>query len=130
MQFLLLCCIDEQRWDALPEAERGAIMKSYGELLQSLDAGGQHLASGRLGPASAARTVRRREGRAVVTDGPFAETKEQLGGYHLIECAGMDEALAIAQRIPTLPCGGTVEVRALLGQPVQVGAHALAESRA
>jgi hypothetical protein len=124
MQFLLLCCINEQRWDALPETERDAVMKAYGEFLHGLDASGRHLATGRLSPARTARTVRGNGGRTVVTDGPFAETKEQLGGYHLIECADLDEALAIAQRMPTLPYGGTVEVRALLSQPVHAGTHA------
>lgn len=50
-------------------------------------------------------------GKAVLTDGPFAETKEQLGGYHLVDCKELDEALAIAARIPTLPVGGAIEVR-------------------
>jgi hypothetical protein len=130
MQYLLLCCIDEQHWSALSEPARDGVMKAYGELLQSLDASGRHLASARLAPASTARTVRGHRGGTVVTDGPFAETKEQLGGYHLIECADFDEALAIAHRIPTLPYGGTVEVRALFSQPVQARTHAFQESRA
>jgi hypothetical protein len=54
-----------------------------------------------------------KNGRAVFTDGPFAETKEQLGGYHIVECRDMDEAMAIAARIPTLSAGGTVEVRCI-----------------
>ena len=58
-------------------------------------------------------TVRVSNGKTMVTDGPFAETKEQLGGYHLVECENLDEAIAIAKRFPTLPFGGAVEVRAL-----------------
>ncbi|MGH8621894.1 MAG: YciI family protein [Burkholderiales bacterium] len=113
MRYLLFCCFDEKRWDALPEAQRDAIMRDYGALLQSLGQSGQHLATGKLQPTAAATTVRSRNGKPVVIDGPFAETKEQLGGYHLIECRDLDEAIAIAKRIPTLPYGGAVEVRAL-----------------
>jgi hypothetical protein len=89
-------------------------MREYAELLQSLDRSGQHLASAQLQPSSTASTVRGRSGKPVVTDGPFAETKEQLGGYHLVECKDLDEAVSIAKRIPTIPFGGTVEVRQLL----------------
>jgi len=113
MRYLLLCCFDEMRWNALPDAQRGQIMREYGDLLRSLDQSGQHLATGKLQSTSAAATVRARNGKPTVTDGPFAETKEQLGGYHLVECASRDEAIAIAQRIPTIPFGGAVEVRAL-----------------
>ena len=113
MRYLLLCCFDEKRWKEIPESKRGGIMREYGELLQDLDKSGQHLASAKLQSSSAATTVRGRNGKPVVTDGPFAETKEQLGGYHLVECVDLDEAIAIAKRIPTLPYGGTVEVRPL-----------------
>ena len=113
MQYLLLCCFDEKRWDAIPEPQRDAIMRDYGALIESLHKSGQHLTTGKLQPTATATTVRSRNGKPVVTDGPFAETKEQLGGYHLIECRDLDEAIAIAKRIPTLPYGGAVEVRAL-----------------
>jgi hypothetical protein len=111
MQYLLLCCFDEKRWDALAPSQRETIMQEYGELLRSLDRRGCHVASAQLAPSAAASTVRGRGGRPVVTDGPFAETKEQLGGYHLIECNDLDEAIAIAGRVPTIPFGGAVEVR-------------------
>ena len=116
MRYLLMCCFEEKRWNVLSDAQRGEIMRNYGELLQSLDRDGRHLASGKLEPSSAAATVRAANGRVSVTDGPFAETKEQLGGYHLVECGSLDEALAIAMRIPTIPFGGAVEVRALESQ--------------
>jgi hypothetical protein len=115
MRYLLQCCFDEKRWEAIPESQRDQIMRAYGEFLQSLDKGGQHLASAKLRSSSSATTVRSKEGKLVVTDGPFAETKEQLGGYHLIECKDLDEAISIAKRIPTIPFGGTIEVRALVG---------------
>ena len=113
MRYLLLCCFDEKRWEEIPESQRGGIMREYGELLQGLDKGGHHLASAKLQSSSTATTVRGRSGKPVITDGPFAETKEQLGGYHLLECGGLDEAISIAKRIPTIPFGGTVEVRPL-----------------
>ena len=113
MQYLLMCCFDEKRWNELPQAERDGVMKDYGDFVQSTKAAGQYLAGAKLQPSSVATTVRGHNGKAVVMDGPFAETKEQLGGYHLIECRDLDEALAIAARIPTLAAGGVVEVRPL-----------------
>ena len=114
MKYLLLCCFEEKRWNALETAQRDAIMREYGALLGELDRSGSHLASAQLQPSSTAATVRGGTGQPAVTDGPFAETKEQLGGYHLGECASREEAISIAKRIPTLPFGGTVEVRALV----------------
>jgi hypothetical protein len=113
MRYLLLCCFDEKQWEQIPESKRGGIMREYGELLQDLDKSGQHLASAKLQSSTTAATVRGRNGKSAVTDGPFAETKEQLGGYHLIECRDLGEAISIAKRIPTIPFGGTVEVRPL-----------------
>jgi hypothetical protein len=113
MRYLLLCCFDEKEWDAIPESQRGRIMRDYGELMRSLDKSDQHLGSARLQPTSNATTIRGRNGKLAITDGPYAETKEQLGGYHLIECKDLDEAISIAKRIPTIPYGGTVEVRPL-----------------
>jgi hypothetical protein len=113
MKYLLLCCFDEKQWDAIPESRRDAIMREYGELIEHLHESGRHLAGARLQRTAAATTLRVRNGKLVVTDGPYAETKEQLGGYHLIECRDHDEAMTIAQRIPTLPFGGTIEVRPL-----------------
>jgi hypothetical protein len=111
MQYLLMCCFDEKRWEKIPESQRDGIMREYGALLQSLDKSGHHVTSAQLRPTSTATTIRGKDGRPTVTDGPFAETKEQLGGYHVIECKDLDEAIAIAKRIPTIPFGGTIEVR-------------------
>jgi len=116
MQYLLLCCFNEERWHKIPEAERDRIMREYGAFQQSLAASGRYLAGAKLGSAQTATTLREHAGKPVITDGPFAETKEQLGGYHLIDCKDLDEALAIARRIPTLAAGGAVEVR-----PVEFG---------
>ena len=113
MRYLLLCCFNEKKWEAIPESKRGGIMRDYRELMQSLHASGQHLATGKLQPVGTATTVRGQNGKPTVVDGPYAETKEQLGGYHVFECKTLDEAIAIAKRIPTVPHGGTVEVRPL-----------------
>jgi hypothetical protein len=88
-------------------------MREYRELMASLDKDGRHLAGARLQATSTATTLRVRDRKLVVTDGPYVETKEQLGGYHLVECKDLEEAISIAKRIPTLPFGGTVEVRPL-----------------
>ncbi|MGH8249636.1 MAG: YciI family protein [Steroidobacteraceae bacterium] len=113
MQYLLMCCIDEKRWMALPAAERDGVMRDYGSWIQETERASQHRATGKLASSAAAKTIRMRDGKSVITDGPFAETKEQFGGYHLVECSDLDEAMALALRIPTLRVGGTIEVRAL-----------------
>jgi hypothetical protein len=110
MQFLLLCCANEQRWNALPEARRGQIMKQYGEWIRDLDRSGQHLASAQLQPVASARTIRGDHGKTLVTDGPFAETKEQLAGFYLIEARDLNEAIGLAAKIPPARVG-SVEVR-------------------
>jgi hypothetical protein len=111
VQYMLMCCIEEKRWLALPEAERDAVMKDYGRWVGDLERAGQHRATEKLAGSASAKTLRLANGRPVVTDGPYAETKEQFGGFHIVECNGVDEALAIAARIPTLRVGGTIEVR-------------------
>lgn len=113
MQVVLLCCIEEGRWHALPAEERDAVMRDYGAWIADQERSGRHRASEKLADASAARTLRVNGGKPVVTDGPFAETKEQLGGFHILECRDLDEALEIAARIPTLRVGGTIELRAV-----------------
>ena len=111
MQVMLMCCIDEDRWLALPEAERDAVMKDYRAWIAELERAGRHRATEKLAWSPSAKTLRVRDGKRVVTDGPYAETKEQFGGFHIVECRDVDEALAIAERIPTLRVGGTIEVR-------------------
>jgi hypothetical protein len=111
MQYLLMCCFDEERWTQMPNAQKDQIMQEYDAFLQSLVKSGHFRASVQLQPTSMATTVREQHGKRLITDGPFAETKEQVGGYHLIECQDLDEALAIAGGIPTLRVGGVIEVR-------------------
>ena len=114
MQYLLMCCADEAQWAKLPNSQRARIMDEYGKLIHELKTSGRLLAGAQLDRSASAVTVRETNRKPVITDGPFAETKEQLGGYHLIECKDRDEAVSIALRIPTLAAGGSIEVRALL----------------
>jgi hypothetical protein len=111
MQYMLMCCFEENAWETLSGAQKDKIMKEYGEVIQRLVKSGQFRGGAQLYSTSSATTVRMKNGKPVFTDGPFAETKEQLGGYHLIECKDLDEALSIAVCIPTLPSGGAIEVR-------------------
>jgi hypothetical protein len=111
MEYLLMCCFDERRWEALPQGERDEIMKDYGAWIRDATTSGHCLAGAKLRPTASATTLRGNNGKAAVIDGPFAETKEQLGGYHLVRCRDLDEALALASGIPTLRAGGTIEVR-------------------
>ena len=111
MEYMLLCCFDEEKWAAIPQSERDDIMSRYAGWVDGLMKSGHYRTGGKLRSTATATTVRSGSGRPAVMDGPFAETKEQLGGFHLIDCRDLDEATAIASRIPTLPAGGVVEVR-------------------
>lgn len=113
MKYMLLIYYDEQ---ALSEAEREQCFGESVQLAHELDANGQYLAANPLHPTLAATSVRLRNGKRLVTDGPFAETSEQLGGYFLIEAKNLDEAVGIAARIP-MALKGTVEVRPVVEIP-------------
>ena len=122
MQFMLMCCFEERAWNRLAQAERDQVMKDYGEWIQNLIDSGRFRGGAKLEQALSAKTVRMKDGKTVLTDGPFAETKEQFGGYHLVECQDLEEALAIAGRIPTLPAGGAVEVRCVTHSDTELSA--------
>jgi hypothetical protein len=107
---MLLICRDEPVWDRLSPAERQQIFAESGGLADELTARGQYLGGHPLHPSSSATSVRVRDGKRLVTDGPFAETREQLGGYMLIDVEDLDEAIAIAARIP-LARTSTIEIR-------------------
>jgi hypothetical protein len=113
VKYMLLIYNDEQ---ALSESEREECYVESTELAQAIRASGQYLAANPLEPTSMATSVRVRNGKRLVTDGPFAETREQLGGYFLIEAKNLDEALGIAARIP-MARKGTVEVRPVIEIP-------------
>lgn len=110
MKYMLLIYHEEQAWGGLSEEERQNIYAEYGQFTQEIMASGHHLAGSELHPISTVTSVRVRDGKQLATDGPFAETKEQLGGYYLIEAGNLDEAIGIAARIPSARVG-TVEVR-------------------
>ncbi len=110
MKFMLLIYHEEATWDALTESEKQEIYGEYRELIQELEPNGTYLVGDELQPVTTARTVRVREGKPMITDGPFAETREQLGGFFLIEAADASEASVIAARIPSARMG-SIEVR-------------------
>jgi len=110
VKYMLLICRDEPAWETLNVTERQRLYAEMVELSDELTSRGQYLAGHPLQPSSSATTVRVRDGRRIVTDGPFAETREQLGGYMIIDVKDLDEAIAIAARIP-LARTSTVEIR-------------------
>ena len=114
MKYMLLIYQDEQA--ALSETERQECYAESTQLAHQIHASGQYLAANPLHPTSMATSVRVRNGKRLVTDGPFAETREQLGGYFLIEANNLDEAIGIAARIP-MARNGTVEVRPVIDMP-------------
>ena len=110
MQYVLLIYMEEQ---AMSEAEREHCYVESAQLAQQLHASGQYLATAPLHPVATATSVRVRDGKRLVTDGPFAETREQLGGFFLINARDLDEAISIAARIPGVRVG-TVEIRPVI----------------
>ncbi|MEO8436545.1 MAG: YciI family protein [Pyrinomonadaceae bacterium] len=110
MKYMLLIYQDEHAWNGFTEAERQNIYREYRELIQDLQSRGQYLAGDELQVAKTANSVRVREGKPMVTDGPFAETREQIGGFFMIEVDSLDQATSIAGRIPSARMGA-VEVR-------------------
>jgi hypothetical protein len=110
MNYLLLIYTNEKEFMALGDSELKKMTGEYTEFTKSIVQAGNFKAADRLKPVSAASTVRVRNGKTAITDGPFAETREQLGGYYLIDAKDLDEATAIAARIPGARFG-SIEVR-------------------
>ena len=110
MKYMLLVYLSE---DAMTDEEREHCYVESAQLTQDLNARGQYVAAGPLHPVSTATSVRMREGKRLVTDGPFAETREHLGGYYVVEAKDLDEAIDIAERIPPAKYG-TIEIRPVL----------------
>ena len=110
MKYMLLIYHDEQAWKRQTEAERQQIYREYRQLIQQLQSSGQYLAGDQLQPAATASTVRVRDGKQMVTDGPFAETREQIGGFFMIDANDLDEATRIAGQIPSARMG-VIEIR-------------------
>ena len=113
MQYMLLIHSDESVYPKMSKADLKKLMDEYGKFTQELQMSGAMVSTHRLGPTQTATTVRIRKGETMITDGPFAETKEQLGGYYLVEAKDLDEALKWAAKIPAAKYG-CVEVRPIL----------------
>src|SRR6266567_2267083 len=113
MKYMLLIYLDEQ---ALSETEREHCYVESAQLTQQLNSSGQYLGASPLHPVATATSVRVRDGKRLVTDGPFAETREQLGGYYLIDASDLNAAITIASRIPAAR-KGAVEIRPVIEIP-------------
>jgi hypothetical protein len=113
MKYMLLCYDDERAWQRAGQPALKAAMEEAVGLCHEISAKGQYLLASPLHPVATATSVRIRDGKRLVTDGPFAETREQLGGFYLIDVPDLDAAIAIAARHPGAPLG-TVEIRPVL----------------
>ena len=113
MQYLLMIYRNEADLGKLSQADRKQMMADYGTFTQSIIQSGHFKAGDGLQPTSTATTVRVREGKTLTTDGPFAETREQLGGYYLVDAKDLDAAIAIAARIPGAKTG-SIEIRPVM----------------
>ena len=114
MKYLCMIYDDESSWGKMPKAEADAMMRDYFAFTEGIKKSGHYIGGNALQPTQTATTVRLRQGKISTTDGPFAETKEQLGGYYLIEAKDLNDAIQVAAKIPAAQTG-SVEVR-----PIQV----------
>ena len=121
MRYMLLCYDDEQYWQRAGEAALRSAMQEAVQLTHEIDAKSQYLMAAPLHPPATATSVRIREGKRLVTDGPFAETREVLGGFYLIDVDNLDEAIEIAARHSGARVG-TVEIRQVMEIPGLPGA--------
>jgi hypothetical protein len=113
MQYLLMIYRSEAELFKMSDADRKNVTTEYGAFTQSIIQSGHFKAGDGLQPTTTATTVRVRDGKILTTDGPFAETREQLGGYYLVEAKDLDEAIGIAARIPNAK-NGSIEVRPVM----------------
>jgi hypothetical protein len=125
MKYLLTIYADESRFASMTPADTGAMMKAYNRFGTEAQEAGVLLGGEGLQPTATATTVRVRDGETLLTDGPFIETREALGGYYLIDCADLDEATRWAAKIPDA-AGGAIEVRPVMDYEA-AGAPAAAE---
>ncbi|HEY4305816.1 MAG TPA: YciI family protein [Gemmatimonadaceae bacterium] len=116
MQYLLLIYENEKRWETTPPAENEKLFGEYRAYTQSIAQSGHYKGGNPLQPTTTATTVRIRDGKRQTTDGPFAETREQLGGYYLVDAKDLDEAIGLAERIPGARMG-SIEVRPIMPMP-------------
>ena len=113
MKYLCLIYENEKNWETIPPADGEAIMNEYFAFSEGIRRSGQYVAGEALQPTATATTVRVRNGKVSTTDGPFAETKEQLGGFYLIEAKDLNDAIQVASRIPSARLG-SIEVRPVM----------------
>ena len=113
MQYMLLIYADEEGWNSIPPEEQGKAMQEWNDYTAWLKDTHWYLAGDALQPTTAATSVRIRDGETLTTDGPFAETKEQLGGYYLLDCTNLDEAIEASVKCPGVHYG-TLEVRPVM----------------
>jgi len=113
MQYLALIYGNETEDAAIPETEMAGLMQEFGQFTQDIKTSGNWVGGSQLYPVSRATTIRLRDGKRSITDGPFAQTKEQLGGYYVIEANDLDQAIDIASRIPSARYG-SIELRPIV----------------
>jgi hypothetical protein len=128
MKYLLTIYADESAWEDVTPEDSKAIMDAYGAFTQDVNDAGVFVGGEGLQPTATATTVRVRDGERLLTDGPFAETKEQLGGFYLLECKDLDEAVDWAARIPGA-AQGSVEVRPVMNYEAE-GAESAGQEQA
>jgi hypothetical protein len=117
MQYMLLIYDEEKKFADMPQEQQGRIMQEFRDFTQSIVKSGHYRAGDQLQSVTTATSIRWKGGKPLVTDGPYAETREQLGGYYLVEAKDLDEAVAIAKRIPAMAVDGVVEVRPVFPRP-------------
>ena len=113
MKYLCLIYDEESKWGTMPKEQADAMMGEYGSFTDGIKKSGHYVGGDALQPTSTATTVRVRNGKVSTTDGPFVETKEQLGGYYLIEAKDLNDAIQVASRIPSAKMG-SIEVRPIM----------------
>ena len=116
MKYLLLIYENEKAFEGVSEAEQGKIFQEYMDYTNGIKKAGHYIAGEALQPVSTATTVRVKSGKTLTTDGPFAETREQLGGFYMVEAKDLDEAIKLACGIPAVRTG-SIEVRPIMPTP-------------
>ena len=116
MKYLLLIYESEKAFEGVTEAEQGKIFQEYMDYTNRIRKNGNYVAGEALQPVSTATTVRVKNGKTLTTDGPFAETREQLGGFYMVEAKDLDEAIQLAAGIPAVRTG-SIEVRPIMPTP-------------
>ena len=129
MRYLCLIYENEKAWETLPQAESEAIMGEYFAFTEGIRSNGKLVSGEALQPTQTATTVKVRNGKVSTTDGPFAETKEQLGGYYLIEAKDLNDAIQVASRIPSAR-HGAVEIRPVVDFSQEMAKQEQAEAGA